>query len=148
MEGCAASRSDGDSFFFQAEDGIRDLIVTGVQTCALPISIGSGAVSAAISVRPRTAPDPIGNYFRPVSRPLYYWLLARAGGESPLAFLVVNAALAALVVALLFLLVRRLAGTRAAALGSAFLVLHYALDVPVSWAAGAQDLLAVAGVLG
>src|SRR5206468_6545119 len=26
------------SLFFQAEDGIRDLIVTGVQTCALPIS--------------------------------------------------------------------------------------------------------------
>src|SRR5206468_6010948 len=26
-----------DGFFFQAEDGIRDLIVTGVQTCALPI---------------------------------------------------------------------------------------------------------------
>src|SRR2546428_14078765 len=24
-------------FFFQAEDGIRDLIVTGVQTCALPV---------------------------------------------------------------------------------------------------------------
>src|SRR5687767_16018491 len=28
-------------FFFQAEDGIRDKLVTGVQTCALPIS-GSG----------------------------------------------------------------------------------------------------------
>src|SRR6267378_5332368 len=27
-------------FFFQAEDGIRDLYVTGVQTCALPISDG------------------------------------------------------------------------------------------------------------
>src|SRR5206468_6533446 len=27
-------------FFFQAEDGIRDLIVTGVQTCALPIFLG------------------------------------------------------------------------------------------------------------
>src|SRR2546430_15114019 len=27
-------------FFFQAEDGIRDLTVTGVQTCALPISVG------------------------------------------------------------------------------------------------------------
>src|SRR6266496_2713562 len=27
-------------FFFQAEDGIRDLYVTGVQTCALPISRG------------------------------------------------------------------------------------------------------------
>src|SRR2546422_11378140 len=27
-------------FFFQAEDGIRDVAVTGVQTCALPISAG------------------------------------------------------------------------------------------------------------
>src|SRR5260370_18564525 len=26
-------------FFFQAEDGIRDSSVTGVQTCALPISV-------------------------------------------------------------------------------------------------------------
>src|SRR5256886_11515428 len=30
-------------FFFQAEDGIRDLTVTGVQTCALPISCTSQA---------------------------------------------------------------------------------------------------------
>src|SRR2546430_9713895 len=29
-------------FFFQAEDGIRDLTVTGVQTCALPISCRKG----------------------------------------------------------------------------------------------------------
>src|SRR5437773_12118529 len=29
-----------DNFFFQAEDGIRDRDVTGVQTCALPISPG------------------------------------------------------------------------------------------------------------
>src|SRR3989441_2407593 len=29
-------------FFFQAEDGIRDKLVTGVQTCALPICVGSG----------------------------------------------------------------------------------------------------------
>src|SRR5690606_40825266 len=29
--------SDYFSFFFQAEDGIRDFHVTGVQTCALPI---------------------------------------------------------------------------------------------------------------
>ena len=27
----------GGGFFFQAEDGIRDYDVTGVQTCALPI---------------------------------------------------------------------------------------------------------------
>src|SRR5687767_15361084 len=31
-------------FFFQAEDGIRDKLVTGVQTCALPISHGSPTV--------------------------------------------------------------------------------------------------------
>src|SRR5690349_23499674 len=31
-------------FFFQAEDGIRDLYVTGVQTCALPISGEEGHV--------------------------------------------------------------------------------------------------------
>src|SRR2546430_5958564 len=33
-------------FFFQAEDGIRDLTVTGVQTCALPISFRSRAGEA------------------------------------------------------------------------------------------------------
>src|SRR2546429_7364242 len=31
-------------FFFQAEDGIRDVAVTGVQTCALPILAIAGAV--------------------------------------------------------------------------------------------------------
>src|SRR2546422_2186378 len=31
---------DAFLFFFQAEDGIRDVAVTGVQTCALPISRG------------------------------------------------------------------------------------------------------------
>src|SRR2546425_6634691 len=34
-----------DFFFFQAEDGIRDKLVTGVQTCALPISITAGFVA-------------------------------------------------------------------------------------------------------
>src|SRR5690606_39754690 len=33
------------SFFFQAEDGIRAFHVTGVQTCALPISRPRGPVS-------------------------------------------------------------------------------------------------------
>src|SRR2546430_8064125 len=32
-------------FFFQAEDGIRDLTVTGVQTCALPIWLPSARPS-------------------------------------------------------------------------------------------------------
>src|SRR5690349_24832530 len=34
--------SVGTDFFFQAEDGIRGLYVTGVQTCALPISLSDG----------------------------------------------------------------------------------------------------------
>src|SRR2546429_6153109 len=35
--------SGGVFFFFQAEDGIRDVAVTGVQTCALPIFRGCDA---------------------------------------------------------------------------------------------------------
>src|SRR5256886_11366886 len=38
-------------FFFQAEDGIRDLTVTGVQTCALPIS-GRDVSSTPIRHKP------------------------------------------------------------------------------------------------
>src|SRR5690606_40670624 len=41
-------------FFFQAEDGIRDFHVTGVQTCALPIS----ARPALARRRPRSVPLP------------------------------------------------------------------------------------------
>src|SRR5690554_7788121 len=36
-------------FFFQAEDGIRDADVTGVQTCALPISAGGRPFLHAIA---------------------------------------------------------------------------------------------------
>src|SRR2546426_12448519 len=39
-------------FFFQAEDGIRDYKVTGVQTCALPISPLSGGALRARSRGP------------------------------------------------------------------------------------------------
>src|SRR2546430_8880690 len=35
-------------FFFQAKDGIRDLTVTGVQTCALPISEDEAALSGPL----------------------------------------------------------------------------------------------------
>src|SRR2546430_13411535 len=36
-------------FFFQAEDGIRDLTVTGVQTCALPISSMRSELASRLS---------------------------------------------------------------------------------------------------
>src|SRR5689334_24300970 len=39
-------------FFFQAEDGIRDGTVTGVQTCALPISAPGKGVAAAAPAAP------------------------------------------------------------------------------------------------
>src|SRR2546430_9553713 len=63
-----SSRTRGRFFFFQAEDGIRDLTVTGVQTCALPISdarlvaaLGrAGALSGPASTRcysQRTCPQ-------------------------------------------------------------------------------------------
>src|SRR5205085_1960173 len=41
-------------FFFQAEDGIRDLTVTGVQTCALPICRTlSGGLDATAMAKPK-----------------------------------------------------------------------------------------------
>src|SRR2546430_13413597 len=46
-------------FFFQAEDGIRDLTVTGVQTCALPIlSITSSGARGGDAGGVRRAPRP------------------------------------------------------------------------------------------
>src|SRR5207248_4716996 len=51
-------------FFFQAEDGIRDRTVTGVQTCALPISSPSaptahlaGKASSAAILTPKNEPS-------------------------------------------------------------------------------------------
>src|SRR3712207_7221110 len=41
-------------FFFQAEDGIRDIGVTGVQTCALPIS--APGTPREVGTPPRRAP--------------------------------------------------------------------------------------------
>src|SRR5690625_5307201 len=49
-------------FFFQAEDGIRDGHVTGVQTCALPISfhIAQGVTSVTLSAHKAGGPVGIG----------------------------------------------------------------------------------------
>src|SRR5256886_120449 len=56
-------------FFFQAEDGIRDLTVTGVQTCALPISARRGRGTAlAGGARVSTAPAGYGRVLDLVTR--------------------------------------------------------------------------------
>src|SRR5690349_15478597 len=39
------------TFFFPAEDGIRDLYVTGVQTCALPISVSNTNAGNSLNLR-------------------------------------------------------------------------------------------------
>src|SRR5206468_7078477 len=56
-------------FFFQAEDGIRDLIVTGVQTCALPIYRNPRAGAGG---------DDYGAGFDPLALDIH---AERAGGE-------------------------------------------------------------------
>src|SRR5438093_2038073 len=48
-------------FFFQAEDGIRDWSVTGVQTCALPIS-GQDAAIPERGHRVGSRPSPEGGH--------------------------------------------------------------------------------------
>src|SRR5207253_4749031 len=50
-----------DLFFFQAEDGIRDGHVTGVQTCALPIYRGRRAALRSVK---RAGAEGGGNYPR------------------------------------------------------------------------------------
>src|SRR5687767_15348283 len=60
-------------FFFQAEDGIRDKLVTGVQTCALPISRGNLACRpcpgcASACPRRRSARARGGRLWRPRCR--------------------------------------------------------------------------------
>src|SRR5437870_6040406 len=44
-------------FFFQAEDGIRDGHVTGVQTCALPISQQSNLPMPKVAIIPTQTPN-------------------------------------------------------------------------------------------
>src|SRR2546430_11176409 len=67
---------NGRFFFFQAEDGIRDLTVTGVQTCALPISRGARRLRQALC---RWAHDGEGAT-RPVLRSVAHAHCGWAGG--------------------------------------------------------------------
>jgi len=51
----------GVFFFFQAEDGIRDWSVTGVQTCALPISVFVGLIITNCIIMGRLEAFALGN---------------------------------------------------------------------------------------
>src|SRR5256885_10840720 len=74
MMGCNAVRKGRSSFVFQAEDGIRDYKVTGVQTCALPIlerffEVTLGAVPSAEDALAR-ARDELGLRAAEIVEPL------------------------------------------------------------------------------
>src|SRR2546429_1813211 len=82
---CGCLISPG-SFFFQAEDGIRDVAVTGVQTCALPISTPTPAMFSVslggVNPRPRTclgtiahAAPPAATSVRNTRREISFFLL-------------------------------------------------------------------------
>ena len=94
------------------------------------------------------SPDPLGNFFRPLGRQVWFWLWANVGHENPVVFHAANVALFVAAVVLLALLVRRVSGPFAGVVAAGFLALHYAADVPVRWASGSQELLALTASLG
>src|SRR5690606_40553798 len=70
-------------FFFQAEDGIRDFHVTGVQTCALPISTSPAAIRSWIADHSVTLPELIVAAWTPARSAAATWLRIRASsGET------------------------------------------------------------------
>src|SRR5216684_6286989 len=70
-------------FFFQAEDGIRDVAVTGVQTCALPISPASkAAVMAFTPAAIRSRAKLITRMLLAVATPMHMIAPVSAGTES------------------------------------------------------------------
>src|SRR2546430_10434212 len=70
-------------FFFQAEDGIRDLTVTGVQTCALPISRSGPTHNGQMHLPwlgPLLVPSQFGGrYMHGLKRVGETWLYVSAG---------------------------------------------------------------------
>src|SRR5205823_3388657 len=75
------------TFFFQAEDGIRDKLVTGVQTCALPISVNwqhqnnftmdmlyNGGASAQYLADNNTTTDPLLAAFHAAGANNFRWV--------------------------------------------------------------------------
>src|SRR5437867_7561069 len=68
-------------FFFQAEDGIRDRTVTGVQTCALPIYV-HGGVAEERARRPRTATPVREHVEQQIDRRSPLLGICRVGGDA------------------------------------------------------------------
>jgi hypothetical protein len=92
--------------------------------------------------------DPLQNYIRPVSRQLYFWIVSSWTGASPIAAHALNLGVFLMVIAVVYSIACRLANAKAATVAAAVVGLHYAVDVPVRWVSGSQDLLATLGAVG
>jgi len=90
-----------------------------------------------------SSPDPLGNFLRPVSRQAYFWMLSRVGNESPIVFHLAGLFMFLGCLVLFNRLVRRLAGPLPALTATGLFAFSCAFDVPLRWASGSQDLMAV-----
>src|SRR5260370_1406740 len=76
-------------FFFQAEDGIRDSSVTGVQTCALPISMspilsqGNLATITPASTNPDITDPKFAGQYRPAGKAIYFRTVTTDAFQGP-----------------------------------------------------------------
>jgi hypothetical protein len=82
----------------------------------------------------------IFNWYRPISRELYYWSMEQLFGLSPLPYHLVSFALWGVVMALYVLLVARMAGLHVAALSAAGVAAMASWGAPLYWVAGVQEL--------
>ncbi len=96
----------------------------------------------AQNLRPRDLFPPEGViFYRPISREIYFWILSRLLGGTPLVAHVVNAAIAGTIVVLLVALVRRLAGARAGLISGLFFASSAGLPLAMGWISASQDLI-------
>jgi hypothetical protein len=88
-------------------------------------------------------PDALGNFWRPLSRQVYFWAISHGFGESATACHLVNLATALAILVLLFRFILRQAGSRAAWIAVLLVAPLAPWDVPMLWASGTQDLFAI-----
>lgn len=93
-------------------------------------------------------PDPLGNYWRPLSRQIYFEALAPIGGGQPLVFHAVNAALFLAALALLADLLRVFLPVPGVMAGCLYFALLPFQRVNLTWVSCAQDLMALVASLG
>ncbi len=93
------------------------------------------------------APDPLSNYYRPVSRQLYFFLIQGAADGRPMIFHLVNFALFLAGLALLGDLLSAFTSPAGVMVGVTYFALLHGQRALLLWISCAQDLLALVGTL-